>query len=337
MPHISPLALTMGEPSGIGGELTLKVWLDRETNQCPPFVAFDDPERLRLLSEILELSVPVHVIENIDDLSGRLFEEALPIYRVALKVPSQAGSPTPDNASAVINSIDQSVNAVMTGALGAVVTNPIQKSTLYEAGFDEPGHTEYLAKLAGGNAVSIMMLAGPELRTVPVTVHEALKCAVMNLTTEAIIRAGRIVDAALKNDFSITAPVIAVAGLNPHAGESGALGKEDIEMIRPAIEQLISDGIDARGPMPSDTMFSAGPRNHYDVALCMYHDQALIPVKTLDIDNTVNVTLGLPFVRTSPDHGTALDIAGTGKANPASLLAALKLAADMAARRLGTS
>ena len=220
----------------------------------------------------------------------------------------------------------------MTSA-AALVTNPIQKESLYRAGFHHPGHTEYLAELAGAAAAPIMMLACPGLRVVPVTIHLALRRAVESLSSAAIVHAGRITDAALRHDFGVGSPVLAVAGLNPHAGEAGRLGHEEIEIIEPAITELRAAGIDARGPLPPDTMFHAEARRACDAALCMYHDQALIPIKTIDFYGGVNVTLGLPFVRTSPDHGTALAIAGSGIARPDSLVAALRLAAEMAARR----
>lgn len=207
--------------------------------------------------------------------------------------------------------------AVQAGAAAAVVTNPIQKETLYAAGFRHAGHTEFLAELAGGNVHPIMMLACPELRVVPATVHRSLRAAIEMVSVDLILTAGRITAHALRQDFGIADPILAVAGLNPHAGENGSLGSEEIEIILPAMEILRAEGIDVRGPMPADTMFHARARAKYDAALCMYHDQALIPLKTIDFDGGVNVTLGLPFVRTSPDHGTALDIAGTGVAHPA--------------------
>jgi 4-hydroxythreonine-4-phosphate dehydrogenase len=233
----------------------------------------------------------------------------------------------------VLRAIDTAVADVRAGRAAALVTNPINKDALYQAGFRHPGHTEYLAELAGSPEPAVMMLAGRELRVVPVTIHLALRQAVETLTTAAIIHAGRIVDAALRRDFAIPSPVIAVAGLNPHAGESGGLGREDIDIVAPAVAALREAGIDARGPLAADTMFHAAARRCYDAALCMYHDQALIPIKMLDFDGAVNVTLGLPFIRTSPDHGTAFDIAGQGVARPDSLIAALRLAAGMAARR----
>jgi 4-hydroxythreonine-4-phosphate dehydrogenase len=233
----------------------------------------------------------------------------------------------------VIRSIDMAVADVQAGRAAAVVTNPINKEVLYRAGFRHPGHTEYLAELAGDGSVSVMMLASSQLRVVPVTIHLALRCAIAQLSSAAIVHAGRVTQAALRRDFGVAAPVIAVAGLNPHAGEAGALGREDLDLVAPAIAELRAAGVDARGPLAADTMFHAAARRGYDAALCMYHDQALIPIKTLDFDGAVNITLGLPFVRTSPDHGTAFDIAGSGQARPDSLIAALKLAAEMAARR----
>ncbi|MHC8509808.1 MAG: 4-hydroxythreonine-4-phosphate dehydrogenase PdxA [Rhodospirillales bacterium] len=327
-----PLALTMGEPAGVGGELTLMAWAARREAALPVFAAFDDPARLKALAAALKLDVPVRIISGMAE-AADVFNQALPVMPVTLAAPVKAGTPGPANAGAVTGSIDAAVNAALSGAASGVVTNPIQKSVLYEAGFKDPGHTEYLARLSGPGVRPVMMLAGPELRTVPVTIHQPLAEAAASLTTEMIIAAGRTLHEALKRDFGVKAPVIAAAGLNPHAGEAGTLGREDETVIRPAVEALNAEGFDVRGPMPADTMFSARARAEYDAALCMYHDQALIPVKTLDMDNTVNVTLGLPFVRTSPDHGTALDIAGTGRASPAGLIAALKLAAQLAERR----
>ena len=236
----------------------------------------------------------------------------------------------------VIKAIADAVGLVQARRAAALVTNPIQKETLYQAGFPHPGHTEFLGELAGG-ARPVMMLVCPELRVVPVTVHMALAAALKALTREEIVAVGRIAAKALRNDFGIARPRLAVAGLNPHAGEHGTMGSEEITTVEPAIAALCADGIDAFGPLPPDTMFHAGARKNYDAALCMYHDQALIPLKTIDFDSGVNITLGLPFIRTSPDHGTACDIAGKGIANPASLLAALDLAAAMAERRAALS
>ena len=247
-------------------------------------------------------------------------------------MPAVAGRPDPRNAPVVIAAIERAVSLALAGRAAAVVTNPISKAALYAAGFAHPGHTEFLATLTGGGQ-PVMMLASPDLRVVPVTVHVALRAAIAMLSAELIVRIGRSVAAALARDFGIAHSRLAVAGLNPHAGEEGALGSEDRDIIAPAIAQLAAEGIAAQGPFPPDTMFTAAARARYDAALCMYHDQALIPLKTLDMTHGVNVTLGLPIVRTSPDHGTAFDIAGKGCADPASLISALRLAAAMAARR----
>jgi len=326
-----PLALTMGEPAGIGGEITLQAWLRRAAD-IPEFYVIDDPERLRRLAERLGWAVPVAPIRSASE-AVEAFADALPVLPVAGMVRAAPGKPELSDAPLVIGAIDRAVADTRAGSTAAVVTNPINKDALYRAGFRHPGHTEYLAELAGPGFSSVMMLAGAELRVVPVTIHIALRQAPEQLTTGAIIHAGRVTAEALRRDFGIAAPVLAVAGLNPHAGEAGALGREDIEIVAPAVAALRASGIDARGPLAADTMFHAAARRGYDAALCMYHDQALIPIKTLDFDGAVNVTLGLPFIRTSPDHGTAFDIAGRGIARPDSLIAALRLAAAMAARR----
>ena len=325
----APLALTMGEPAGIGGDVALGAWLARRERQVPPFFLIDDPTRLEALAKRLGVRVPVAAVEP--EQAEKTFADALPVLPLALKNPVTPGKLDPGNESAVIEAISRGVALVQQGRASGLVTNPIQKEALYAAGFPHPGHTEYLAKLAG--AAVAMMLATEELRVVPVTIHESLKDALADLSTEKIVATGRILAAALTRDFGIAKPRIAVAALNPHAGEGGALGREEQDMIAPAVAQLRADGIAATGPAPADTLFHAAARKNYDAALCMYHDQALIPLKTIDFDNGVNVTLGLPFIRTSPDHGTALDIAGTGKANPASLIAALKLAGTMARSR----
>jgi 4-hydroxythreonine-4-phosphate dehydrogenase len=231
-------------------------------------------------------------------------------------------------------SIRQAVGDVVAGRASAIVTNPIAKSVLYRAGFRHPGHTEYLAELAATNGHTpqpVMMLWSPALVVVPVTIHLSLRDAIAQLSSDLIVTTARIVDAALKVRFGLVNPRLAISGLNPHAGEDGSLGVEDKNIVTPAIEILRSEGIEVRGPLPADTMFHEAARKTYDCAICMYHDQALIPVKTLAFEEAVNATLGLPFVRTSPDHGTAFDIAGTGKADPSSLIAALRLAARMAA------
>ena len=327
----APLALTMGEPAGIGGEITLMAWQKRAQSALPPFFIIDNPSRLERLAARLGLSVPLRPIAQPAEAS-RLFATALPVLPIELSKPVQPGRPDPANAPAVIEAITKAVALVRSGRAGGVVTNPIQKETLYAAGFSHPGHTEFLGHLAKVKH-PVMMLAGPELRVVPVTVHLSLVDALGMLSTGAIVIAGRVTAEALKRDFGIERPRLAVAALNPHAGEAGTMGREEIEIIAPAVKKLSSLGIAASGPMPADTLFHPAARKRYDAVICMYHDQALIPLKTLDFEHGVNVTLGLPFIRTSPDHGTATDIAGKGVANPASLMAALSLAGAMAKRR----
>ena len=327
---MTPLALTMGEPAGIGGEITLAAWL-RRGEGVPPFFALDDPDRLAALARRLGLAVPIREIGIAEEAAG-CFADALPVLPVILAARVEPGHPSGVNAAAVVAAIERAVALVRSGQAAALVTNPIHKETLYTAGFRHPGHTEFLAELAGAGA-PVMMLACPGLRVVPVTIHLSLQAAVAALTADAIIAAGRTTVAALRRDFAIPAPRLVVAGLNPHAGEGGALGREEIEIIAPAVAALAAEGIAVAGPFPADTLFHAAARQRYDAALCMYHDQALIPLKTIDFSGGVNVTLGLPFIRTSPDHGTAFDIAGTGRADPASLIAALKLAGAMARRR----
>ena len=328
----APLAVTMGEPAGIGGEIALKAWAARAAEALPAFFALDDPARLAALAERTGVAVPVRAIARPADAIAA-FAAALPVLPLSRQVAAEPGRPSPATAAAVIEAIETAVRLARSGEAGAVVTNPIQKKPLYDAGFRHPGHTEFLGELAGLAETPIMMLAVEGLRVVPVTVHLPLAAVPGALTAAAIEHAGRVTDAALRREFGIARPRLAVAGLNPHAGEGGAMGGEDAAIVAPAVAALRARGIDARGPLPADTMFHAAARATYDAAICMYHDQALIPVKALDFDRGVNVTLGLPFVRTSPDHGTALDIAGTGRANPASLIAAIRLAGALAARR----
>ncbi|MBL6959394.1 MAG: 4-hydroxythreonine-4-phosphate dehydrogenase PdxA [Rhodospirillales bacterium] len=326
-----PLALTMGDPAGIGGEITLKAW--RKRSSLPrPFFVIDDPERLTELSERLGWKVPLSPICAPRD-TAEAFTDSLPVIPLTLSEPSVAGSLNPAHAAAVRDSIEQAVAFVQQGQAAAVITNPIHKQALYQSGFDFPGHTEFLAHLAGIETPPVMMLASDVLRVVPVTIHVGLTEAVRQLTAEKIIEAAAITHQALHRDFGIEAPRLAVAGLNPHAGEGGAMGSEEATIIAPAIAALRDQGITVTGPVPPDTLFTEAARRTYDAAICMYHDQALIPIKTLDFEGAVNVTLGLPFIRTSPDHGTGLDIAGRGTASETSLLAALRLAAAMADAR----
>jgi 4-hydroxythreonine-4-phosphate dehydrogenase len=334
-----PLAVTSGDPAGVGFDVILMAWGRRRELRLPAFYVIADPACLAARAKLLNLPVPIKAISPAEALST--FQTALPVVDIGLTTTSEPGHPRADNATAIISSIERCVADIRSGVARAVVTNPIAKHVLYDAGFAHPGHTEFLGELAlqwgpppalgvgEANYRPIMMLAGPELRTVPVTVHVALSEAVRRLTTELILETARIVADDLTQKFRIAEPRLAIAGLNPHAGEMGAMGREDIDIVAPAVDALRADGINAFGPLPADTLFHAEARATYDAAICMYHDQALIPVKTLAFDETVNVTLGLPFVRTSPDHGTAFGIAGTGRARPNSFCAALRLADAM--------
>jgi len=324
---MQPLALTMGDPAGIGGELTLRAWQALRERRCP-FVALDDPQRLTRIAQQIGCHVPIH---SVDDAASAvsIFPDALPVIPTLLAIPAVPGLPDKANARAVIASIERATALAQSGAVGGVVTNPINKAALYDAGFPYPGHTEFLAALTGASGREIMMLASPQLRVVPVTIHVSLRDAMASLSTDRIIAATRTTHHALRCDFGIGQPRLAMAGLNPHAGEQGALGDEEQIIIGPAIEALRREGIDVSGPWPPDTMFTAAARAKYDAAICMYHDQALIPLKTLDMEHGVNVTLGLPIMRTSPDHGTAYDIAGKGVADATSLIAAIELCARL--------
>jgi 4-hydroxythreonine-4-phosphate dehydrogenase len=329
-----PLALTSGEPAGIGPDIAIAAWLRRNELELPPFYLRGDRDFLAERAKILGLKVELADSSPEDSLAA--FSSALPVVATGEPATARPGQPDATSANAALASIRQAVGDVMAGRAGAVVTNPIAKSVLYRAGFLHPGHTEFLAELAanGGRAPQpVMMLWSPALAVVPVTIHVSLHEALAQLSSDLIVRTARIAVADLKARFGLSSPRLAISGLNPHAGEDGSLGTEDIEIVAPAVEILRGEGIDARGPLPADTMFHAAARQSYDCAICMYHDQALIPIKTIAFEDAVNVTLGLPFIRTSPDHGTAFDIAGTGKANPSSLAAALRLAARMAAAR----
>jgi 4-hydroxythreonine-4-phosphate dehydrogenase len=326
-----PLALSMGEPAGISGEISLKAWLRRDVLETTFFI-IDDPNRLADLSQNLGLDVPIEIID-MPSQAPPVFNHRLPVLPLDKSIRSILGSPSIDTADSVIESIEKAVFLTQSGEAAGVVTNPIQKAALYDAGFSHPGHTELLAELSGLKSSPIMMIAGQNLRVVPVTIHVSLRQALEQLNTSKIIHATQITYQALKTEFGISQPRIAITALNPHAGEGGAMGDEEQTIIQPAIASLLKKGIQVTGPLPSDTLFSPEQRQTYDAAICMYHDQALIPIKALEFNQAVNVTLGLPFVRTSPDHGTALDIAKLGKANPSSLISSLNLAAKIAARR----
>ena len=321
----TPLALTMGDPAGIGGELSIRAWLARRTAR--PFVALDDPDRLAGIAAALGLAVPIRPVNSLAQ-GADSFADALPVLPIRLAVPAIPGTPNPANAAAVIASIEQATKLTLAGEAAAVVTNPIHKSTLYGTGFAHPGHTEFLAALTGAT-LPVMMLASPGLRVVPITVHASLRRMLDMITAERIVAVTRVTIEALQRHWGIVWPRVAIAGLNPHAGEDGTMGEEEITIIAPAIARLRAEGHDVTGPLAADSMFTPEMRARYDVAMGMYHDQALIPLKTLDMHHGVNTTLGLPIIRTSPDHGTAFNIAGTGRADPTSLIAAIDLAAEL--------
>jgi 4-hydroxythreonine-4-phosphate dehydrogenase len=327
------LLLTQGDPAGIGPELALRAWMLRKEQALPPFAVLSDPAFLERVAQSQGWDVPIMAVEaaRISD----TFPKALPVLPLGVSVAAQPGQPHASAAASVIESIEMAVRLVRERSASALVTNPIAKHVLYEAGFQHPGHTEFLAALAaeGRNETChpVMMLWSEGLSVVPVTVHIPLVDVPSALTTDLIVLTGRIVARELRERFGIASPRLALAGLNPHAGENGAMGTEDRSVIAPAVDILRAEGIEAAGPLPADTMFHVRARSRYDAALAMYHDQALIPIKTIAFDEAVNVTLGLPFVRTSPDHGTAFDIAGQGIARPDSLIAAIRLAARLGA------
>ncbi|WP_419910574.1 4-hydroxythreonine-4-phosphate dehydrogenase PdxA [Hoeflea sp.] len=332
-PRVAPLALTMGDPAGIGPDITIAMWSRRAELDLPPLFVLASPNLLEERAEALGVDVSLSLIDPSADIAAQ--SDGLPVLPLENPVSGHAGAPQKANAAATIESIERAVAMVVEGEASAVVTNPIAKSELYASGFAFPGHTEFLADLAQRHFRStfrpVMMLAGPKLRAVPVTVHIPLHAVPAALTSELVIETATITAADLKKRFGIAEPRLAISGLNPHAGEGGALGREDDDVIRPAVAALRAAGINTVGPLPADTMFHDTARSQYDAAVCMYHDQALIPAKALGFDETVNTTLGLPFIRTSPDHGTAFDIAGSGNARPDSLIAAVSLATAMAA------
>ncbi|QIE42851.1 4-hydroxythreonine-4-phosphate dehydrogenase PdxA [Meridianimarinicoccus aquatilis] len=315
-----PIALTCGEPAGVGPELAVKAW--ETLGARLPFVYLGDPSHLPQGTPVAEISQPEQALSVV----GR----GLPVLAHDFGAPATPGTPVPDHAKHVIATIETATHLAQSGAVSAICTGPINKKALKDgANFAHPGHTEFLAALAGVDQV-VMMLACPQLRVVPATIHIALSEVPKALTADGLRTTLKITHAELRKYFSLKNPRIAVAGLNPHAGEGGAMGREEITLITPVINDLRAEGLAISGPHSADTMFHDAARGHYDAAVCMYHDQALIPIKTLDFAGGVNVTLGLPFIRTSPDHGTAFDIAGSGRADPSSLIAALKMAQDMA-------
>lgn len=330
---VAPIVLTPGEPGGIGAEISVKAWQQLRKEAGISFIYLGDEQHLVLRARKAGLNCETCRIEDVSQ-ATTVFSNALPILHRPLPAMVQAGQFFPATAPWVTGCISEAVDLCLSGAASGMVTNPIQKEALYAAGFKHQGHTDFLAALCherGIPAQEVMMLVGGGLRAVPLTVHIALKDVPAALTQATIIAQAEVVHQALKSHFGITNPRIAITGLNPHAGENGTMGREEIETIRPAITAIQAKGINAFGPLPADTAFFPQAREGYDVILCMYHDQALIPVKTLDFHGGVNVTLGLPFIRTSPDHGTALNLAGTGQAQADSLIAAIRLAVEMAA------
>jgi 4-hydroxythreonine-4-phosphate dehydrogenase len=330
---VQPLAVTLGEPAGIGPDLALAVWRRRAEFAIPEFYVAADADFLRRRAGALGLDVPIAVVRP--QTAAAAFSDALPVVESGVQASADPGRPDRSSAPAAIGSIRRAVADVLAGSAAAVVTNPVAKNVLYQGGFAEPGHTEFLATLVeestGKRLRPVMLLWSPELAVVPVTIHLPLRQIFEQLSSELIVETGRIVAHDLRTRFRFARPRLAIAGLNPHAGEGGALGAEDRAIVAPAVAQLAAEGICARGPLPADSLFHQAARASYDAALCMYHDQALIPIKTLAFDHAVNVTLGLPIVRTSPDHGTAFDIAGRGTADTTSLVAAMRLAARLAA------
>ncbi len=326
----TPLAVTLGDPAGIGPEIIAEAWR-RRTEADAPFAVFGDPTVLRAAG------APVVTLDRLEAAAG-VFPEAIPVLGTPLAGPVRPGHPDPGCAHAVTRWITEATQACLSGEAAALVTAPVSKAVLKAAGFRHPGHTEFLGELTAdapfaGERGPVMMLAAADLRVTLATIHLPISGVAAALTFEGLLRTIRVTEQALARDFGCAHPRLAIAGLNPHAGESGEIGREEIDLIRPAVDVLRAEGMDVTGPLPADSLFAAGMRERFDAIVCMYHDQALIPVKMLDFWGGVNITLGLPIVRTSPDHGTAFDIAGKGLARPDSFIAALKCAAAIADRR----
>lgn len=326
------LAVSLGDPAGVGPELLAAAWVSRVPRRVPRFFAVGGAGLLREAARLRGLDLPIQTISHPDEASA-CFDSALPVLG-ELDMAYTPGAPCRHGAELALASLTEATRLAVMGEAAGVVTGPIAKSLLAQVGFSHPGQTEFVAEACGVAAAdAVMMLAGPSLRTVPITVHIPLSQVSRTISIELILRRTRIAAAALMRDFGIAAPRVAVAALNPHAGEAGRMGEEEIHIIAPAIAQLRAEGIDATGPHAADALFAPRARPSYDLALCMYHDQALIPLKTLDFDSGVNITLGLPIIRTSPDHGTAFNIAGKGLADSGAMIAALRMAGECAARR----
>lgn len=328
---IAPLAVSLGDPAGIGPEIVGKAWAARALHGLPPFFAVGD---LRSLAAIWD--GPIARIGRPDE-AAAAFGEALPVLAVAADCEITPGAPDSDGARCALDSLELAVGLARSGAAGALVTGPVSKTHLYAIGFRHPGQTEFVAERCGVAAENaVMMLAGPTLRVVPITTHVALGSVASLLSVELVAARARATARGLTRNFGIEQPRLALAGFNPHAGENGAMGREEIDILHPTVTLLREEGIDIIGPLPADTMFHPRARAQYDAALCCYHDQALVPLKTLHFDEGVNITLGLPIVRTSPDHGTAFSIAGRGEAEPGAMIAAIRMAASAAERRAAT-
>ncbi len=324
-----PFAISIGEPSGIGPEIILKSWSERIKQKLPIFFVVGSEQIMRETALKLGLDIPLCAVSTHTEVNA-IFQKALPVLDIGHDADFEFGNPSTRSAPITLGAIEKSVEMIFEGKAAGLITAPIQKSFLYQSGFNSPGHTEYLAVLCEKKTsipeMPLMMLVSNGFRVVPLTIHIRLAQVAESITQELIQKTCEKLHQAMIQDFGLNNPRIAVAGLNPHAGEDGTMGKEEQLVIRPALDRLRDQGMNISGPLPADTMFHEAARTKYDAALCMYHDQALIPVKTLDFYGGVNVTLGLPIVRTSPDHGTALDIAGQNLANPNSMINALKLA-----------
>lgn len=324
----SLIVVSMGDPAGIGPEIVGKAWAARDEHGLPPFVAIGDRRAIAAT-----WNGPVTAVADLTEATAA-FEHALPVLDMPGSGEIVPGRPDPNGARSALHALEMAAGLTRSGAARAIVTAPVCKAQLYDIGFTHPGQTEFIAERCGiapDNAV--MMLAGPSLRVVPVTTHISIAQVPEALTIDLLLAKARVTARAMRKNFGIASPRLAFAGLNPHAGENGALGREEIDVIAPAIATLVAEGIDARGPFAADTMFHARARADYDVAICCYHDQALVPLKTLDFDAGVNMTLGLPIVRTSPDHGTAFGIAGRGEAHPGAMIAAIAMAHQVAENR----
>ena len=324
----SPLAVSLGDPAGIGPEVIAKCWDNRVEFGLPPFVAIGDGQSIAAIWD-----GPIEVVDDPSQ-ADAAFDYALPLIQVPSASPDLPGHPSVAGAHCSLDALELAVGLARSGSAAAVVTGPVSKEQLYGIGFQHPGQTEFVAERCGVSPGNVaMMLAGPSLRTIPVTTHLPLRRVSEALTSALIESRGRAALRGLQRQFGIAEPRLAVSGLNPHAGESGEMGREELEIIEPAIAALAAEGWRVTGPHPADTMFHDRARANYDAALCMYHDQALIPIKALHFEDAVNVTLGLPIVRTAPDHGTAFDIAGQDRADPRPMAAALKMAAENAVMR----